>query len=137
MAYCLSVTTISRWYTSTISSFFGKVYLFICLFIYLFGFFTVDLSVAAMAQWDQMKLLVQQLQSQTLNDLYPGSFPMDVRHYLANWIEDQPWYGLYLIDLYDYKRPEGLFGEICRELFEVYYALCTNVHPILYIVCST
>ncbi|XP_031421647.1 signal transducer and activator of transcription 6 isoform X2 [Clupea harengus] len=44
-----------------------------------------------MAQWDQMKLLVQQLQSQTLNDLYPGSFPMDVRHYLANWIEDQPW----------------------------------------------
>ncbi|XP_076133057.1 signal transducer and activator of transcription 6 isoform X2 [Alosa pseudoharengus] len=44
-----------------------------------------------MAQWDQMKLVVQRLPNQALNDLYPTSFPMDVRHYLANWIEDQPW----------------------------------------------
>lgn len=44
-----------------------------------------------MAQWEQMKLLVQRLPNQALNELYPVSFPMDVRHYLANWIEDQPW----------------------------------------------
>ncbi|KAG5282418.1 hypothetical protein AALO_G00055780 [Alosa alosa] len=44
-----------------------------------------------MAQWDQMKLVVQRLPNQALNELYPTSFPMDVRHYLANWIEDQPW----------------------------------------------
>ncbi|KAM9429722.1 uncharacterized protein ACWYII_017740 [Salvelinus alpinus] len=40
-----------------------------------------------MAQWIQMKQLIAYLATQTLNHLYPPSFPL--RCYLANWIEDQ------------------------------------------------
>ncbi|KAG7471825.1 hypothetical protein MATL_G00102120 [Megalops atlanticus] len=40
-----------------------------------------------MAQWEQ----VQYLSTQTLSELYPPTFPMDVRCYLANWIEEQCW----------------------------------------------
>ncbi|CAB1336768.1 unnamed protein product [Coregonus sp. 'balchen'] len=42
-----------------------------------------------MAQWTQMKQLIPYLATQTLNELYSPSFPMDVRCYLANWIEEQ------------------------------------------------
>uniref|UniRef100_A0A4W5K1M8 STAT transcription factor protein interaction domain-containing protein n=1 Tax=Hucho hucho TaxID=62062 RepID=A0A4W5K1M8_9TELE len=45
-----------------------------------------------MAQWMQMKQLIAYLATQTLNHLYPHSFPLDVRCYLANWIEEQRWY---------------------------------------------
>lgn len=75
-----------------------------CLFAHCFS-----VAELIMAQWDQMKLLVQRLPNQTLNELYPPSFPMDVRHYLANWIEDQPWYGLLLVDLYDIYNFKDLF----------------------------
>uniref|UniRef100_A0A674CC58 Signal transducer and activator of transcription n=1 Tax=Salmo trutta TaxID=8032 RepID=A0A674CC58_SALTR len=44
-----------------------------------------------MAQWTQMKQLIPYLATQTLNELYSPSFPMDVRCYLANWIEEQRW----------------------------------------------
>uniref|UniRef100_A0A6Q2YF85 Signal transducer and activator of transcription n=1 Tax=Esox lucius TaxID=8010 RepID=A0A6Q2YF85_ESOLU len=44
-----------------------------------------------MAQWAQMKQLIPYLPTQALNELYPNSFPMDVRCYLANWIEEQRW----------------------------------------------
>uniref|UniRef100_A0A8C7TQ86 Signal transducer and activator of transcription n=1 Tax=Oncorhynchus mykiss TaxID=8022 RepID=A0A8C7TQ86_ONCMY len=45
-----------------------------------------------MAQWTQMKQLIPYLATQILNELYSPSFPMDVRCYLANWIEEQRWY---------------------------------------------
>uniref|UniRef100_A0A8C7GHN2 Signal transducer and activator of transcription n=1 Tax=Oncorhynchus kisutch TaxID=8019 RepID=A0A8C7GHN2_ONCKI len=44
-----------------------------------------------MAQWTQMKQLIPYLATQILNELYSPSFPMDVRCYLANWIEEQRW----------------------------------------------
>ncbi|KAL1020729.1 hypothetical protein UPYG_G00003880 [Umbra pygmaea] len=44
-----------------------------------------------MAQWGQMKQLIPYLETQDLNELYPPSFPMDVRFHLANWIENQQW----------------------------------------------
>ncbi|XP_066564756.1 signal transducer and activator of transcription 6 isoform X2 [Amia ocellicauda] len=40
-----------------------------------------------MAQWKQVQLLP----TQTLSELYPPSFPIDVRHYMASWIEEQRW----------------------------------------------
>ncbi|XP_063065443.1 signal transducer and activator of transcription 6 isoform X2 [Engraulis encrasicolus] len=53
---------------------------------------TPRLHCVTMAQWEQMKLLATQLPQEMLSELYPGVlFPMDVRHYLAAWIEEQPW----------------------------------------------
>ncbi|XP_048878159.1 signal transducer and activator of transcription 6 isoform X2 [Brienomyrus brachyistius] len=40
-----------------------------------------------MAQWEKVK----SLPPQSLSELYPAEFPMEVRYYLARWIEDQPW----------------------------------------------
>lgn len=46
-----------------------------------------------MAQWLQMSQLIQCLPDQTVNSLYPpASFPIEVRHFLADWIESQRWY---------------------------------------------
>uniref|UniRef100_A0A3B4BJP9 SH2 domain-containing protein n=1 Tax=Periophthalmus magnuspinnatus TaxID=409849 RepID=A0A3B4BJP9_9GOBI len=42
-----------------------------------------------MAQWSQMTQLFQYLSHEMVNDLYPSTFPIDVRHYLAEWIEQQ------------------------------------------------
>uniref|UniRef100_A0A672K1M1 Signal transducer and activator of transcription n=1 Tax=Sinocyclocheilus grahami TaxID=75366 RepID=A0A672K1M1_SINGR len=44
-----------------------------------------------MALWAQMTPQLQYLPTQTLNELYPDTFPLDVRHYLASWIEEQRW----------------------------------------------
>lgn len=44
-----------------------------------------------MAQWSQMTQLFQYLSTETVNDLYPARFPIDVRHFLAEWIEQQIW----------------------------------------------
>ncbi|KAJ8017089.1 hypothetical protein DPEC_G00014150 [Dallia pectoralis] len=52
--------------------------------------FSVKLCLT-MAQWAQMKQLIPYLPTQALNELYPDCFPMDVRCYLANWIEEQRW----------------------------------------------
>uniref|UniRef100_A0A8C9TZH0 Signal transducer and activator of transcription 6, interleukin-4 induced n=1 Tax=Scleropages formosus TaxID=113540 RepID=A0A8C9TZH0_SCLFO len=40
-----------------------------------------------MAQWDKVKCLP----TQVLSELYPSQFPMEVRYYLASWIEEQHW----------------------------------------------
>uniref|UniRef100_A0A4W4EDU0 Signal transducer and activator of transcription n=1 Tax=Electrophorus electricus TaxID=8005 RepID=A0A4W4EDU0_ELEEL len=39
----------------------------------------------------QISQQLPNLSNQTLMELYPDSFPIDVRHYLANWIEEQRW----------------------------------------------
>ncbi|XP_072306120.1 signal transducer and activator of transcription 6 isoform X3 [Eucyclogobius newberryi] len=44
-----------------------------------------------MAQWSQMTQLFQYLSHDMVNDLYPSTFPIDVRHFLADWIEQQIW----------------------------------------------
>ncbi|XP_051517084.1 signal transducer and activator of transcription 5B-like isoform X1 [Myxocyprinus asiaticus] len=44
-----------------------------------------------MALWEQITCQLQYLPTQTLNELYPDTFPLDIRHYLANWIEEQAW----------------------------------------------
>lgn len=45
-----------------------------------------------MALWTQMTQQLQHLTTQMLNELYPETFPLDIRHYLASWIEEQGWY---------------------------------------------
>lgn len=44
-----------------------------------------------MAQWIQITQLFQYLSPEMVNDLYPAKFPIDVRHFLAEWIEQQIW----------------------------------------------
>ncbi|XP_056278586.1 signal transducer and activator of transcription 6 isoform X2 [Pseudoliparis swirei] len=45
-----------------------------------------------MAQWTHMSQMLQGLTDDTINNLYPpNAFPIEVRHFLAEWIERQPW----------------------------------------------
>ncbi|XP_047435770.1 signal transducer and activator of transcription 6 [Mugil cephalus] len=45
-----------------------------------------------MAQWAHMSNLLQCLPDDTVNTLYPPStFPIEVRHYISEWIESQRW----------------------------------------------
>ncbi|XP_070766150.1 signal transducer and activator of transcription 6 isoform X2 [Enoplosus armatus] len=45
-----------------------------------------------MAQWMHMSQMIQRLSDDTINSLYPPSaFPIEVRHFLAEWIESQRW----------------------------------------------
>uniref|UniRef100_A0A4W6ENT5 Signal transducer and activator of transcription 6, interleukin-4 induced n=1 Tax=Lates calcarifer TaxID=8187 RepID=A0A4W6ENT5_LATCA len=45
-----------------------------------------------MAQWLHMSQLIQRLPDVTVNNLYPPTaFPIEVRHFLAEWIESQRW----------------------------------------------
>ncbi|XP_041860001.1 signal transducer and activator of transcription 6 [Melanotaenia boesemani] len=45
-----------------------------------------------MAQWAHMTKLVQCLSDETVNSLYPPTtFPIEVRHYVAEWIESERW----------------------------------------------
>lgn len=40
-----------------------------------------------------MSQMIQCLSDETVNNLYPPSaFPIEVRHFLADWIESQRWY---------------------------------------------
>ncbi|KAJ4934507.1 hypothetical protein JOQ06_007300 [Pogonophryne albipinna] len=45
-----------------------------------------------MAQWIHMSQMIQRLSDDTVNNLYPPTaFPIEVRHFLAEWIESQRW----------------------------------------------
>lgn len=44
-----------------------------------------------MAQWSRMTQLLQYLPHEVVNNLYPSTFPIEVRHFLADWIEQQIW----------------------------------------------
>ncbi|XP_068588700.1 signal transducer and activator of transcription 6 [Cebidichthys violaceus] len=45
-----------------------------------------------MAQWIRISQMLQCLPDDTINNLYPPSaFPIEVRHFLAEWIERQRW----------------------------------------------
>lgn len=48
---------------------------------------------STMAQWVNMSQLLPFLSDQTINDLYPPTtFPIEARHFLAEWVESQRWY---------------------------------------------
>ncbi|XP_062248050.1 signal transducer and activator of transcription 6 [Platichthys flesus] len=45
-----------------------------------------------MAQWQHMSQLIQRLPDDIVNNLYPPNlFPIEVRHFIAEWIENQRW----------------------------------------------
>lgn len=51
----------------------------------------VSLTIFRMTQWDRLRQLPA-VYTQHLHELYDrDTLPMDVRHYLAAWIEKQEW----------------------------------------------
>ncbi|XP_018616052.1 signal transducer and activator of transcription 6 isoform X2 [Scleropages formosus] len=69
-----------------------------------------------MAQWKQVQMQVQFLSTKTLNELYPQTFPMDVRCYLANWIEEQSWEDIVMDSPEQEARAVGLLEQITSLL---------------------
>ncbi|XP_048033277.1 signal transducer and activator of transcription 6 isoform X1 [Megalobrama amblycephala] len=72
-----------------------------------------------MALWAQMTPQLQYLPTQTLNELYPDTFPLDVRHYLANWIEEQRWESFDVDNMEQEPQARMLLDQMVHLLQEV------------------
>ncbi|KTG42584.1 hypothetical protein cypCar_00003253, partial [Cyprinus carpio] len=76
-------------------------------------------SLHTMALWAQMTPRLQYLPTQTLNELYPDSFPLDVRHYLASWIEEQRWETFDVDNMEQEPQARRLLDQMVHLLQEV------------------
>uniref|UniRef100_A0A3B1J977 Signal transducer and activator of transcription 6, interleukin-4 induced n=1 Tax=Astyanax mexicanus TaxID=7994 RepID=A0A3B1J977_ASTMX len=63
--------------------------------------------------------LLPKLPNQTLNELYPDTFPIDVRHYLANWIEDQRWEDFNVDSVEQVPLAQQLLEQMLERLYDV------------------
>lgn len=77
-----------------------------------------------MALWMQISQKLPYFPSEAVTKLYPAeTFPIDVRHYLASWIEEQRWYRFILSLLLVMKKCANQRMIICvlglREDFDV------------------
>lgn len=72
-----------------------------------------------MALWMQISQLLPKLPNQTLNELYPDAFPIDVRHYLANWIEDQRWEDFNVDSVEQVPLAQQLLEQMLERLYDV------------------
>ncbi|XP_026099679.1 signal transducer and activator of transcription 6 isoform X1 [Carassius auratus] len=72
-----------------------------------------------MALWAQMTPQLQYLPNQTLNELYPDTFPLDVRHYLASWIEEQRWETFDVDNMEQEPQARRLLDQMMHLLQEV------------------
>ncbi|KAM4610102.1 signal transducer and activator of transcription 6 [Polymixia lowei] len=70
-----------------------------------------------MAQWTQMNQLFRYLQTQTVTDLYPpATFPIEVRYFLADWIEEQRWEDFDLEKVEQESQAQALLEQIISIL---------------------
>lgn len=72
-----------------------------------------------MALWAQMTPQLQFLSTQILNELYPDTFPLDVRHYLASWIEEQKWENFDVDNMEQEPQARRLLDQMVHLLQEV------------------
>uniref|UniRef100_A0A673N7K8 Signal transducer and activator of transcription n=1 Tax=Sinocyclocheilus rhinocerous TaxID=307959 RepID=A0A673N7K8_9TELE len=72
-----------------------------------------------MALWAQMTPKLQYLPTETLNELYPDTFPLDVRHYLASWIEEQRWENFDVDNMEQEPQARRLLDQMVHLLQEV------------------
>uniref|UniRef100_A0A671TER6 Signal transducer and activator of transcription n=1 Tax=Sinocyclocheilus anshuiensis TaxID=1608454 RepID=A0A671TER6_9TELE len=72
-----------------------------------------------MALWAQMTPKLQYLPTETLNELYPDTFPLDVRHYLAGWIEEQRWENFDVDNMEQEPQARRLLDQMVHLLQEV------------------
>lgn len=70
-----------------------------------------------MAQWSLMTQLIQFLPHETTNNLYPSdTFPIEVRHFLAEWIEQQRWEDFVSGNMEQEARAKALLNELIMML---------------------
>uniref|UniRef100_A0A8D3BCR0 Signal transducer and activator of transcription n=1 Tax=Scophthalmus maximus TaxID=52904 RepID=A0A8D3BCR0_SCOMX len=70
-----------------------------------------------MAQWQHMSQLIQRLSDETINNLYPPTaFPIEVRHFLADWIETQRWDDFVLDQVEQEGQARALLDQIISML---------------------
>uniref|UniRef100_A0A672KPS7 Signal transducer and activator of transcription n=1 Tax=Sinocyclocheilus grahami TaxID=75366 RepID=A0A672KPS7_SINGR len=72
-----------------------------------------------MALWAQMTPKLQYLPTETLNELYPDTFPLDIRHYLASWIEEQRWENFDVDNMEQEPQARRLLDQMVHLLQEV------------------
>ncbi|KAI5095631.1 signal transducer and activator of transcription 6, interleukin-4 induced [Silurus meridionalis] len=73
-----------------------------------------------MAQWTQISQKLPYFTNETLVDLYPtDTFPIDIRHYLASWIEEQRWEDFDVDNLEQEKQALQLLERMMELLQEV------------------
>ncbi|XP_056588908.1 signal transducer and activator of transcription 6 [Triplophysa dalaica] len=72
-----------------------------------------------MALWTQMTQQLQHLTTQMLNELYPETFPLDIRHYLASWIEEQGWENFDVDNVEQEPQARMLLEQMMRLLQDV------------------
>ncbi|KAM3617646.1 uncharacterized protein V6R79_009173 [Siganus canaliculatus] len=70
-----------------------------------------------MAQWLHMSQMIPFLPDDTINGLYPPStFPIEVRHFLADWIERQRWDDFALDKVEQESQAQALLDQTIRML---------------------
>uniref|UniRef100_A0A8C9YYL0 Signal transducer and activator of transcription n=1 Tax=Sander lucioperca TaxID=283035 RepID=A0A8C9YYL0_SANLU len=70
-----------------------------------------------MAQWIHMSQMIQCLPDETLNNLYPPTaFPIEVRHFLAEWIESQRWDDFVLENVEHQSKAQTLLDQTISML---------------------
>ncbi len=84
-------------YLQQMACFQQHVFVLSCFDYIIHLLFLIDLLI--MALWDKSQRLQGPLLEQ-MKHLYGPQFPIEVRHYLANWIEAQSWSVQYSIFLY-------------------------------------
>ncbi|XP_068600291.1 signal transducer and activator of transcription 6 [Brachionichthys hirsutus] len=73
-----------------------------------------------MAQWIHMSQLIPCLPDETINNLYPpAAFPIEVRHFLAEWIEGQRWEDFAIEKVEQESQAQGLLNQMIAMLQSV------------------
>ncbi|KAM4571832.1 signal transducer and activator of transcription 5B-like [Fundulus diaphanus] len=81
-----------------------------------------------MAQWMEMTILLTGMHENTVTNLYPPNlFPIEARHYLANWIEEQRWDDFSLENTEQEARAKALLGQILQLLQVVSQQNVSNI----------
>lgn len=76
-----------------------------------------------MTQWVHMSHMLPFLPDQTINELYPpATFPIEARHFLAEWIESQRWYETHADTRSCNYCNESL--HVCRSQGRLYVGKC-------------
>uniref|UniRef100_A0A3Q2Q4D0 Signal transducer and activator of transcription n=1 Tax=Fundulus heteroclitus TaxID=8078 RepID=A0A3Q2Q4D0_FUNHE len=81
-----------------------------------------------MAQWSEMTILLTGMHENTVTNLYPPNlFPIEARHYLASWIEEQSWDDFSLENTEQEARAKALLGQILQLLQVVSQQNVSNI----------
>ncbi|XP_056094680.1 signal transducer and activator of transcription 6 [Rhinichthys klamathensis goyatoka] len=89
-----------------------------------------------MALWAQISPQLQYLPTETLSEIYTETLPLDVRHYLASWIEEQIWEEFDLDNMEQEPRARILLDHMVRLLQDVAQRNPNVVEKVKLLQCS-